>query len=98
MGKETQLLEIRLAKLGAWLYRKSLDAALVIANRRDKQAYVDYEAQMQRAVYSRESAVRLVQRAEEIETEANKSIDEHNRALTAAVNQLQNARDDLKLV
>lgn len=91
------MLELKIINAINRLYRGCITLGLRSLNRKDKAALREYNRNMTVATDYRNIAFDLRTRAEKIEDSANTQYGRKQRAINAAYNTLQNARDDLTI-
>jgi hypothetical protein len=91
------MLELKVIRTANKLYRGLITLGLRSLNRKDKANLREYNNNLTVATDYRNLAVELRKRADSTETKATKVYDEKARAINAAYNTLQNARDDLNI-
>lgn len=94
--------ELKLAAGAAALYRATLDLSIKLVHRRDRAAFRKFNAQHKKAdnmnfmaLELHAAAVRMDGEADSTRELANEMLHKHELARNAALNQLQNAQDDI---
>lgn len=89
--------ELKLASGAAALYRNVIGLSIKLLHIRDKRAYKVYHRRTASADRMNVMADRLIEEADDVRDFANEQISAHERQMNAALNTLENAKDDLPL-
>ena len=91
------MFELKLAAAAAALYRSVLGLSIKLVHRRDRANYRRYHARVNRAERMETMARALWDEAATETALANEAINAQARGVNAALNDLENARDDISL-